>query len=276
MCAACRGNFAVYDFLLANDPLYGCGWAAATLEQAMDPSADINDCFHPPSQLGGVQCLSLVGSLTLIITQPHGSLEVSAPRLGEYLELLGLNKLVQIEGELNILNAGTLATPKLPFSDVSFLPNLRRAISLRLNDANPSRGVSAMFSRLGGLVNLEEVEYLQINNQSLADLTSFQGLKCINIAMSIENNTVLSSLNGLQNLHSVGAFPYTTAAPRALLVRDNPALASLTALAQAAGCKGDGSRSDQRQNVSISVKRCPVPIASWSSLCSYLKDGTCR
>jgi hypothetical protein len=264
----------VYDFLLADNPEYGCGWAYATMEQAIDSNTDINDCFHPPSELRGLQCLSLVGSLTLILTQPLESSGISAPRLGEYLQLLGLNKLIQIEGEVNILNAGTLATPRLPFSDVVFLPNLRRAFSLRLNDANPSMGVSSMFSRLGGFANLEEVEYLQIVSQSLADLTSFQGLKCINRAMSIEKNTVMTSLNGLENVLRVGASPYSMGAP--LLVRDNPALASLSALAQAAGCKGDGSGSDQGQTISLSIQQCRVPIVSWSGLCSHLRNGTCR
>ncbi len=218
-------------------------------------------------------CLSLVGSLTLVFTLPIWA-DVEAPRLGAYLNLLRLNNLRQIEGDLNIVNAGTFMSPKLPFTDVVFLPRLKRVSTIRLNDRNPSMGVTTMFRKLSGFVSVEQANYIEIVNQGFADLTCFLGLKCVNLGMFVHNNTILASFNGLQNLKSVGESRSANDTILPMVVKDNLVLANLSALSRAAGCPNNGVGGHQRGELDIALRSCPK-IATWSSLCTYVQDGRC-
>ncbi len=272
MNAVCQGNFVVYDFLLADDVVDGCGWTYGALD-VIGRDVDIWYCDQPPTELLGRDCISLVGSLTLIFTQPYGA-DVEAPRLGAYLDLLRLNNLNQIEGDLNIVNAGTLMSPKLPFSDVVFLPRLRRVSTLRLNDKNPSMGFPPLFSRLSGLVTVEQANYLEISSQGFVDLNSFWGLKCVNLGVFVQNNKVLASFDGLQNVKSVGESRSVNESVLPMVIKDNLVLANLSALSRPAGCGSNGVGGHQRGELDIALRTCPK-IATWSSLCMYVQDGRC-
>jgi hypothetical protein len=271
----CRGSFVVYDFLSPNISIDGCGWAAGTFEEVSNLGPDVRyfDCYPPDEVLDvGGKCTSLIGDLTLISTQGR-DMTLGASQLGSYLDRLGLNDLIQIEGRLIVDNQGTLKSIDLPFGDVVFLPKLKRVSILRLSDKNPSMGAPAIFSKLGGFANLEQTDYLQIFNQNLPDFSSFRGLKCVNFGMFVDNNTAITSFTGLENLLGVGLSPGSSEIP--LVVIGSPILTILSALSEVAGCQGVGVGSIATQLLYISIPLQSCVIVSWSSLCLYIQTGKC-
>jgi hypothetical protein len=272
--ADCRGkDITILDFL-APAGVDGCRWFVGSLKDLRDLTPDIFTCILPifPKQ---PNCTFFRNDLTLAFSQ--FSPEIGQTDMAKNLVQLGLSKIVQVDGDLNIFNFGTSTSQGLPLGDMQFFPDLRRAHRINLRDNNVQVGQQPMFSSMSGFQNLEQVDVLQITSQGFSNLLSFAGLKCVATGIAILNNPTLATLDGLSALEDVG---YNNAPGNKTIITDNPKLVNVSAFAPlkgAAHCPGPNSKNpaDRADPIRIKVGSCNAPIVTWAMLCDFLADATC-
>jgi hypothetical protein len=271
-------NITVFDFLVGPPFVGGCMWVIGWPEALSwsNFTAILQTCDTQP--FPGQACRKLNKSLNLVFAQGYQSVE--PPQMGNYLRMLGLDKLIEVEGSLIIHNLGTLPDPRLPFTAEAFLPALRRVSALVLKDDNPSssRGNSPLLTGLPGFHLLEQLDVLDFSGQGFVDLSAFQGLKCVSSSISGKNNPNLRSLAGLENLASIGLQPADRTGP-SLALTGNPLLngrAGLTAIYRAAGCPRGKPPSLSNLPIEVGIALCPAStISTWVALCRFIARGTC-
>ncbi len=269
--AVCNAGNAITVLDLLFGHAAGCRWVLSEPEALRDLS-DFRSCDTPPFR---EPCQSLKHSLTLVFTQLRGERALAAPQMATFLKILGLQKLIEIEGDLRIINLGTDGDPRLPFDTDAFLPHLQRVSRLTMQDANPNMGLPPLFSGIGiGLSNVQQLDILSISGQGFASLEAFAGLKCVATGIAIARNSRLATLKGLQALDVIG---YDGGPGTQLFISDNPMLAQgsdLAALSRVAGCQGSAS-GIARDPIWVNVPPCANPIVTWAMLCGYITAGTC-
>jgi hypothetical protein len=248
----------------------GCRWFVGTLEDMKDLTVNIMPCTTEifPHQ----HCKVIKNDLTLAFFQNFPDL--GKPQMTQSLDILGLSKVVQVDGDLNIINFGTSTSQGLPLGDMQFFPDLRRVHRLNLRDNNVKLGQQPMFSSMSGFKNLEEVDVLQISNQGFSNLSSFVGLKCVATGIAVLNNPRLVTLAGLLALELVG---YDVSPGSKIIITGNPMLddgSAFAALGRAAHCPGY-SGIYPADPITVTVRSCTTPLLSWAMLCDFLADTTC-
>jgi hypothetical protein len=211
------------------------------------------------SRGGPVDCVRFTGDLYLVFA---GKDVGTMMRMGEGLEKLGLNNLTFINGTLYIINLFTNVT----ITTTPFLPKLTAAKGVFVLDYNTlQEGLPYFFQSLP-LQSLRLASTLVVANTGLPNMTSFSGLRCVDV-MAVSNNPALQSLAGLENLNFIDRSNVFVNGSFAMIL--NPLLdrpAKFRPLSLAAGC---GSKSLPNL-INITVSSCPTSITSFPQLCSYI------
>jgi hypothetical protein len=208
------------------------------------------------------------------------------PNIEKWLVNLGLANLTAVKGVLNVFvwegidPYGTNRSIPIPIAPI-FLTSLREVGSLKIREAcwtcfgyydlPPVSRLTA----LPGLVNLKQVYRAQlpfysntwviISGTAFTDMRSLAGLTCSPTLFLLYNNTLLKTLDGLQQL----ATPYTGAAD--FVATDSGPFTtaeSVAALKGIAACYGDFSGGIDEGFVSIPAG-CNATLSSWTDVCAF-------
>jgi hypothetical protein len=203
------------------------------------------------------------------------------PDINKWLTKMGLANLVAIKGLINIrVFEGTRTIP-VPIAPV-FLTSLKEARWLAIievcfvsscqgpYDLPPVSRLTA----LPGLAGLKQLylpdgsnsySSLIVSGTAFADMRSFAGLTCPPTFLELYNNTLLKTLDGLQQLATPsvgragiladGSGPFTTAE-------------SLAPLRGLAACNGEFSGAALGTIVSIPAG-CNTLLRSWDNVCAF-------
>ncbi len=208
------------------------------------------------------------------------------PNIEKWLINLGLANLTAIKGELSVTVwegvdfSGTIKPVPIPIAPI-FLRSLREVGSLQIREACWACGgyydlpTVSRLTALPGLVNLKQVyraplsfnsdTWVIISGTAFTDMRSLSGLTCSPTFFQLFNNTLLKTLDGLQQL----ATPYTGAA--GFVATDSGPFTtaeSVAALKGIAACYGDFSGGIPGSFVSIPAG-CNTRLSSWTDVCAF-------
>lgn len=219
----------------------------------------------------GLNCKTLHGSLSLV-TSNQVSANASAyipPRFDLSLAGAGLGSLETITQTLTVIvdhGYDPIPADVAPF----FLPSLKDIFSLvvieSLDYNTPEfQGFAPPFPKLVGLPGLTGLlrfntfnntyapyssTKLVVQGTGMRDLLSFSGLKCPPAALTVTNNLVLASLNGL---NSLGPWTSDSFGPSTTILGNNlTSPAAIAAISGLAGCPSTALTG----NPSIDVEGC--------------------
>ncbi len=209
------------------------------------------------------------------------------PDINKWLSNMGLGGLISIENYVRIHVIGGQYPPiPVPIAPV-FFTSLRSAGSFSVNEmvrevffGEPGEFNRPLVSRLTALPGLASLRQLYLPSQGLGrsslnvsgtaftDLRSFASLTCAPTIMNLINNTLLTTMDGLQQLatptstnqsfSAIASGPFMTAA-------------SLAPLRGFAACNGGTAGAVIGTNVSIPVG-CNTLLTTWDQVCAY--NGT--
>jgi hypothetical protein len=194
--------------------------------------------------------------------------------MNAYLASMNLSQIVDV-ASLTVVAGNALGPIDISLTP-SFLPDLQRVRGdLLIQDLTQTQASAPRLQSLPGLVNLAQVGgSVQVTGTAFPSLASLAGLQCVGGPLSVFNNTLLTTLNGLEKLSAV-TYATSSTTTAALTVGLNPiasptAVAPLTALARCT----DGT-STVTTPVVMTVTTCPATLTTWTGVCQYIASGAC-
>lgn len=223
------------------------------------------------SNIFNTNCGSLRAE-SLQIDMDPSSLDLQDLGVDYWLKEVGLFDIHMVLG--NLVLSFSVPNPSTVEWEIGIFPNLEAVQGTFLVRASPGVHVTLLPGR--GLAKLRAVGQLSFidigQGQAIqnVDLRFLSALECPGTDITVENLSALTSLNGLEKVTNSGTEPGCL-----FLFTDNPPILSdVSALAAYARC-GANQRPDIDDKKPCVTVTCGA-IESWSQLCQFISDGTCR